>query len=318
MQRAEDHRQLHAARGANRGNGGSRSRTRCGAWRRGRSRRSSGSSKPSPSRLAAAQHTVRWSPALICSPPISKSAVAYRPPATTGVSYAHQLLDRGRAAAPGRRCSRWRWSGWRASQSTMHDSDAATVSRPGEHEQERDVDDVLTGERLAVDLGGDEAADEVVTRLAACLAAVELGVEVLDHLRVGGDAVVVVVGPDDPVLEPDEEVEVVEGQAEQGEEHHRRQRLAERVVELDPAVGDEAVDELVGQRAHAWSRAAATTFGANSGSSSLRYFVCSSPSSISGMSGRPAPMYAAASSTMSGSIEWTSRRFVTQARRPGG
>ncbi len=62
---------------------------------------------------------------------------------------------------------------------------------------------------------------------------------------------VVVVGADDPVLEPDEEVEVVEGQAEQREEHHRRQWLAERVVELDLAVGDETVDELVGQRPHA-------------------------------------------------------------------
>ena len=82
------------------------------------------------------------------------------------------------------------------------------------------------------------------------LAPVELGVEVLDHLGVGGDAVVVVVGADDPVLEPDEEVEVVERQAEQGEEHHRRQRFAERVVELDPAVGDEPVDELVGERTH--------------------------------------------------------------------
>ena len=84
----------------------------------------------------------------------------------------------------------------------------------------------------------------------ARLPPVELGVEVLDHLRVGGDAVVVVVGADDPVLEPDEEVEVVERQAEQGEEHHRRQRFAERVVELDLAVGDEPVDELVGHRAH--------------------------------------------------------------------
>ena len=45
---------------------------------------------------------------------------------------------------------------------------------------------------------------------------------------------------------------------------------------------------------------AAITFGANSGSSSLRYLVCASPSSISGMSGRPAPMYAAANSIIDG------------------
>ena len=62
----------------------------------------------------------------------------------------------------------------------------------GEHEQEGDVDDVFAGERLAVDLGGDEPADQVVARLAARFPAIELGVEVLDHLRVGGDAVVVV------------------------------------------------------------------------------------------------------------------------------
>ena len=81
----------------------------------------------------------------------------------------------------------------------------------GEHEEERDVDDVFARESLAVDLRGDEPADEVVARHPARLPAVELRVQVLDHLRVGGDAVVVVVGADDPVLEPDEEVEVVEG-----------------------------------------------------------------------------------------------------------
>src|SRR6478609_9643333 len=37
----------------------------------------------------------------------------------------------------------------------------------GEHEQERDVDDVLAREGLAVDLGGEEPADQVVARLPA-------------------------------------------------------------------------------------------------------------------------------------------------------
>ena len=169
----------------------------------------------------------------------------------------------------------------------------------GQHEEERDVDDVLARERLAVDLGGDEPADEVVTRFAARLAPVEFGVEVLDHLGVGGDAVVVVGRADDPVLEPDEEVEVVERQAEQGEEHHRRQRLAERVVQLDATLVDEAVDEIVGESAHRGA-SCATTLGAKSGSSSLRYLVWSSPSSISGIRGRPTPMNAPASSISSG------------------
>ena len=133
----------------------------------------------------------------------------------------------------------------------MHDSVAETVSRPGEDEQERDVDHVLTGESLAVDLGGDEAADEVVTGVSACLAAVELGVEVLHHLRVGRHAVVVVGRTDDAVLEPQEEREIVEGQPELGEEDLGGERFAERAEEVDLAVGRERVDQLVGQRAHA-------------------------------------------------------------------
>ena len=55
----------------------------------------------------------------------------------------------------------------------------------GEHEQERDVDDVFVREAVPVDLGGEEPADQVVPRLAGCVAALELGVEVLDELRAG-------------------------------------------------------------------------------------------------------------------------------------
>ena len=152
------------------------------------------------------------------------------------------------AGSSSRRCF---WSGWRANQSTMHDSDAATVSRPAS--TSRNVMS-MTSSRVSVSPSTSAVMNPPMRSspgIAARFPTVELGVEVLDHLRVGGDAVVVVVGTDDPVLEPDEEVEVVERQAEQGEEHHRRQRLAERVVELDLAVGDEAVDELVGQRPHA-------------------------------------------------------------------
>ena len=55
----------------------------------------------------------------------------------------------------------------------------------------------------------------------------------------------------------------------------------------------------------------ATCLGANSGSSSLRYLVCCSPSSINGISGRPAPNAIDTIAAASGSIEWTSRRLVT-------
>ena len=58
----------------------------------------------------------------------------------------------------------------------MHDSDDGHGVEPGEHEQERDVDDVLAGEPVPVDLGGEEPADQVVARLGLGLATVELGV----------------------------------------------------------------------------------------------------------------------------------------------
>jgi len=63
-------------------------------------------------------------------------------------------------------------------------------------------------------------------------ATVELGVQVLDHLRVGRDSVVVVGGPDDPVLEPDQEVEVVEGELRSYERVHAAVRGSEVVFHL--------------------------------------------------------------------------------------
>jgi hypothetical protein len=50
---------------------------------------------------------------------------------------------------------------------------------------------------------------------------------------------------EDAVLHGDQEVHVLQGHAEKAQEDRRGQRHAEGVVELDAALADEAVDELV-------------------------------------------------------------------------
>ena len=54
---------------------------------------------------------------------------------------------------------------------------------------------------------------------------------------------------EDAVLHRDEERRVLHRQPEDPQEDGRRQRHAERVVQLDVPVADEAVDQLVGQLA---------------------------------------------------------------------
>ena len=133
------------------------------------------------SRLAAAQHTLSSSPARICSPPISKSAVACRLPADRRL-HPHELLDRRRGSPTDGHDDPPRASGWRASQSTMHDSDDATVSRPASTRRKMMSITSSRVQGVAADLGGEEAADQVVAGLAGGLTPVELGVQVLDDL----------------------------------------------------------------------------------------------------------------------------------------
>ena len=145
---------------------------------------------------------------------------------------------------------------------------------------------------------------------AAGLSAVEFRVDTRSVSR-RPHAVVVVRRPDDAVLEPQEERQVVEGQPELCEEDLGGERLAERG--LKNSTLPSAMNPSIRSSASARTRGSsvAMTFGAKSGSRSLRYLVWESPSSISGMSGRPAPMYEVANSIIDGSIECTSRRFVT-------
>ena len=60
----------------------------------------------------------------------------------------------------------------------MQSSESVTVSRPGDDEQEADVEDLVVGQLLAVELGGHDPPQEI--RLRGCLAPlVDHGLEVL-------------------------------------------------------------------------------------------------------------------------------------------
>ena len=128
----------------------------------------------------------------------------------------------------------------------------------GNHEQIDDVEDVLPGQAVAVDLRLEEPGDQIVARVVECLTTIELGIQVRVHpLRLlfpvrdrsfGRGAT----RADGGLLELLEESEVALGQAEDAEKHPRRQRIAERTEELDLTIVDERVDELIRQRAHHW------------------------------------------------------------------
>ena len=117
----------------------------------------------------------------------------------------------------------------------------------GEHEQERDVDDVVPRETVPVHLGGEELVDQVVVGLRRRGAPLEFGLEVLDQLRARRRSVLVVDRSDDAVFHPEQERHVVERQAQLAEEDLARERLAEGRVELDLAVGGEGVDQRLGE-----------------------------------------------------------------------
>ena len=123
---------------------------------------------------------------------------------------------------------------------------------PGDQQQEHDVEDLLATQTVAVDLDRQEAADQVVAGLVGGEAAIELGVQevvhapddpVLIRLLLGGRCPL---RADRRVLEFEEVVDHVGGQAHELEEDARRQRHAERLVELDLGLVDEPVDQLVG------------------------------------------------------------------------
>jgi hypothetical protein len=126
---------------------------------------------------------------------------------------------------------------------------------PGDREQVHDVDDLVVGQAVALELERHEAADEVVARhgLEPPLGQAGLQVRAQPVAGLDPDRLVLLERAalvlEDAVLHGDEEVEVLERHAEQAEERDAGKRDRERVVKLDPAVPDEAVDQLVGQLA---------------------------------------------------------------------
>src|SRR5690348_10009188 len=100
---------------------------------------------------------------------------------------------------------------------------------PGDDEEVTDVDDLLAGEPLTIDLGLEQIEQQpfgalvqdavegrlevLVAELAGILAGLELGLE-------GGFAV----AADDPLLDLQEQVEILERQTEQAEEHRAGKR----------------------------------------------------------------------------------------------
>ena len=146
---------------------------------------------------------------------------------------------------------------------------------PGDEEEEADVEDVLAGEPVALDLGVEEVRQEVVASLH--LALVEDLVEVLVD-RVG-DLLLVVAGllrsPYSfpvtwsgrmmPSFMVRKRSSSSRGRPEQGEEDLRGERDGELLGEVDLAPVDEAVDEVVDERRHLVVHGAPSCAGRRSG-----------------------------------------------------
>jgi len=127
-----------------------------------------------------------------------------------------------------------------------------------EDEQEPEVEQLLVGHPLAVDLTLREAREQVVARVGAPVGDDVLEVrvdgltrfvpfrgqpvEVVEQLRVAH------LRPDDVVLPSEELLEVLVGQPAHLDEHRAGERHRELRVEVARAFCRELVDELVGQR----------------------------------------------------------------------
>ena len=110
---------------------------------------------------------------------------------------------------------------------------------------------------MAVELEVHELVEQVVVARTLGASLVEAATQVCTQLAAGGptDHLGVVAGGrfvlEDAVLHRDEKRRIVDGKPEDPQEDGRRQRDAERVVQLHVTIADEPVDELVGQRADA-------------------------------------------------------------------
>ena len=166
---------------------------------------------------------------------------------------------------------------------------------PGDQEQEADVEDVLAGESVTVDLGVEEVAEEVVAALVAPFVEQPLEVRVdrvrgLLLVRLGlGVAELVpddVVGTDHPVLHPQEPRSSSSGRPNsvrntcdgKGTENCLGKSISSSSTNPSMRSFDEPGDRFL-ERLHGC--------GANNGSSSFRYVRWSGGSIWRGISGRP-------------------------------
>ena len=125
----------------------------------------------------------------------------------------------------------------------------------GNREHVHDVHDLVVVEAVAVELEVHELVEQVVVARTVGAPFVEPEAQVRAQLEAGGptDHLGLVAGGrfvlEDAILHRDEERRVLDRQPEDPQEDGRRQRDAERIVQLDLPVADEAVDELIGQLA---------------------------------------------------------------------
>ena len=142
-----------------------------------------------------------------------------------------------------------------ANQATMHDSDDVTVSRPAIVNMcmmftTSSSSRLWPSSSKCMNWSSRSScrapsARRSASRACEAHAQLDAGGDAEPLLLLHGGALVL----EDAVLHGDQEVHVLERHAEEAQEDDRRQRHAEGVVELDPAIADEAVDELVGQLA---------------------------------------------------------------------
>ena len=137
----------------------------------------------------------------------------------------------------------------------MQSRESVTVSRPGDHEEEADVEDLVVGELLPVELGLHDPAEQVrACRLGASLVdhGLEVLVDVLGSLLPNRLLLLhgVAGGPDDAVLHRQELVEILERQTHETQEHRAGHRDGELRVEVAASLACELVDELVEELGH--------------------------------------------------------------------
>ena len=121
----------------------------------------------------------------------------------------------------------------------------------GGEQHEADVEHLVAREALVACFGGGEQREDVVAWRGGAFVehCVEVGVDPLRRLlldarpflgrRCGG------AGPEDPVAERDQRVELLPVEPHHPEEHRRREQLGELLGEVARAAVDEPIDEVV-------------------------------------------------------------------------